>query len=138
MDREQRPGAALLRLLQLLWLLPSSRTAPEGMTVPLLYGSPDRLEPRESSRALEVFFAFEVLCCVSGKKYYGVLETIAELGKRSTLEGCKQCQRCFIYSSYDNLLKQGLLYPFYRWKKMRLRDSNVVKFTQLEGGRAGI
>lgn len=66
MDHEQRRGAALLRLLHLLWLLPYSRTAPEGMTVPLVYSNPDRLEPGEPLRAFEVFFAFEALCFVSG------------------------------------------------------------------------
>lgn len=33
MDPGQSQGAALLRLLHLLWLLPHSWTAPEGMTV---------------------------------------------------------------------------------------------------------
>ncbi|XP_032196601.1 HLA class II histocompatibility antigen, DM alpha chain isoform X2 [Mustela erminea] len=32
MDQERRRGAALLRLLHVLWLLPYSRTAPEGPT----------------------------------------------------------------------------------------------------------
>lgn len=87
MDHERRRGAALLRLLHLLWLLPYSRTAPEGMTVPLLYSSPHRLEPREGPIAFEAFFAFEALYFVSGGKYSEEVETIAELGKRSTTDG---------------------------------------------------
>lgn len=41
MDHELSQGAALLRLLPLLWLLPQSWTAPEGMAVPPLYFHPD-------------------------------------------------------------------------------------------------
>ncbi|NP_001041564.1 major histocompatibility complex, class II, DM alpha precursor [Canis lupus familiaris] len=50
MDHEQRQGAALLRLLHLLWLLPYSRTAPEGFPMvdvftlkPLEFGKPNML-----------------------------------------------------------------------------------------------
>lgn len=41
MDPELSQEAALLWLLSFLWLLPLSRTAPEGMTVPLIDFHPD-------------------------------------------------------------------------------------------------
>lgn len=103
MDHEQRQGAALLRLLHLLWLLPYSRTAPEGMTIPRLYFNPDRSEPSELPRAFEVFFAFEALCFVSGRKYYGVVETIAELGKRSTMDGWPNNVRGALYIALETI-----------------------------------
>ena len=118
MDHEQRQGAALLRFLHLLWLLPHSWTAPEGMTVPLIYFSPDGLEPREPPRAFEVFFAFEALCFVSGGKYYGVMEMITELGKRSTVDGWMANNvRCFIYFYLRQSLEAEITISILQMKK---------------------
>lgn len=84
MDHEWGPGPALLWLLHVLWLLPLSWTAAQGMTALPLCCSPAGLEAWEPPRALAESprFASGGKCCRVG--------SLADWGK-ATMGGW-QCQ----------------------------------------------
>lgn len=77
MGHEQRQVAALLRLLYLLWLLPHSWTALQGMTAPPFYFHSEEQEPGEPTTACE-----EPCALQAGGKYCGREET-SRIGERS-------------------------------------------------------
>lgn len=108
MDHEKSRGAALLQLLHLLWLLPLSWTALQGMTAPPRYFHSEGQEPREPVKPVK-----KSPVLLSGGRYCGLVET-NRIGERRHYEWTANDVRGALYVSFKNLLKQRLVHPFYR------------------------